>query len=122
MVRRYIAIATIVAGLATVAYAQSRGPNGGMLAGSGGHQTELVVSPTELVVYLLHDGKAHESDGTTLRAVIQQSGKTTAISLVDQDGKRLVGKLSAPLAKGAVVVVTGKDHHGDAVNARYVIP
>jgi hypothetical protein len=33
--------------------------------------------------------------------------------------KRLVAKLAAPLGKGAIVVLTGKDHHGDAVSARY---
>ena len=33
----------------------------------------------------------------------------------------MVGKLAAPLGKGAIVVLTGKDHHGDVVNARYVL-
>ena len=35
------------------ALAQKTGPNGGLLAGKDGHQTELVVSPTELTVYIL---------------------------------------------------------------------
>jgi hypothetical protein len=122
MLRRYIAVAAIAVGLAVTAVAQSKGPNGGMVAGTGSHKTELVVSQTELVVYLLQDGKAHETKGATLRAVVQQGGKTSTINLADQQGKRLVGKLSAPLAKGAIVVVTGKDDHGDPVNARYVIP
>jgi hypothetical protein len=122
MLRRYIAVAAIAVGLAVTAVAQSKGPNGGMVAGTGSHKTELVVSPTELAVYLLHDGKAHETKGVTLRAVVQQGGKTSTINFSDQQGKRLVGKLSAPLAKGAIVVVTGKDDHGDPVNARYVIP
>jgi cytochrome c-type biogenesis protein CcmE len=122
MLRRSLAIATVIAGLATVAIAQSKGPNGGMISGTGDHKTELVVSPTELTVYLLHDGKAHDTKGATLRAVVQQDGKTTNVSMADRDGKRMVGKLPAPLAKGAIVVVTGKDDHGDAINARYVIP
>ena len=122
MLRRSLAIAAVVAGLATVALAQSKGPNGGMISGTGDHKTELVVSPTDIAVYLLHDGKVDETTGTTLRAVVQQGGKTTNITLADQGGKRLVGKLPAPLAKGAIVVVTGKDHHGGPVNARYVIP
>ena len=79
------------------------------------------MSPTELTVYLLEDGKPHESKGTTMRAVVQQGGKTKTINLADQQGKRLVGKLDAPLEKGAIVVLTGKDHHGDQFNARYVI-
>ena len=52
---------------------------------------------------------------------MQQGGKTKTINLADQQGKRLVGKLDAPLEKGAIVVLTGKDHHGDQFNARYVI-
>jgi hypothetical protein len=116
-------IVAIVALLGTAApgLAQGKGPNGGLVSGKGGHQTELVVSPTELTVYLLEDGKPHESKGTTMRAVVQQGGKTVTINMVDQQGKRLVGKLDAPLAKGAIVVLTGKDHHGDQFNARYVI-
>jgi hypothetical protein len=52
---------------------------------------------------------------------VQQGSKTKTINLVDQQGKRLVGKLEAPLETGAIVVVTGKDSHGDQFNARYVI-
>ena len=101
--------------------AQGSGPNGGLVQGSGGHQTELVISPTELTVYLLENGKPHDAKGTSMRAVIQQSGKTATVSFVDQQGKKLVAKLPAPLDKGAIVVLTGKDHHGDQFNARYVI-
>jgi hypothetical protein len=123
MLRRLTLAIGVVAllGAAPPALAQKTGPNGGLVSGTGGHQTELVVSPTELTVYLLEDGKPHESKGTTMRAVVQQDGKTSTINLVDQQGKRLVGKLAAPLAKGAIVVLTGKDHHGDQFNARYVI-
>ena len=92
-----------------------------MLSGSGGHQTELVVGQVELTVYLLENGKPHKSKGTTLRAVIQQGGKTSTVNFADQKGEKLVGKLPAPLDKGAIVVLTGKDHHGDQFNARYVI-
>jgi hypothetical protein len=123
MLRKLAITAGIVAVLGTAAatLAQQKGPNGGLVAGTGSHKTELVVSATEITVYLLEDGRAHESKGTTMRAVIQQSGKTTTVNLTDQEGKRLVGKLQAPLTKGAVVVLTGKDHHGDQFNTRYVI-
>ncbi|HEX6000530.1 MAG TPA: hypothetical protein VFZ16_14225 [Hyphomicrobiaceae bacterium] len=116
-------LAALIAGLALLvpaALAQT-GPNGGMVAGAGHHKAELVVSPTELSVHLLEDGKPHDSKGTTLRAVIQQSGKTTTIDLADQDGKKLTAKLPAPLEKGAIVVLSGKDDHGDRFTARYVI-
>jgi len=118
-------LAGLIAGLALLAWAASglaqTGPNGGMVAGAGSHKTELVVGPTELTVYLLEDGKPHESTGTTMRAVIQQAGKTTTVDFADQAGKKLVAKLPAPLGTGAIVVISGKDHHGDRFNARYVI-
>jgi hypothetical protein len=118
-------LAGLVAGLALLALAvpglAQSGPNGGMVAGAGSHKTELVVSPTDLTVYLLEDGKPHDSKGTTMRAVIQQAGKTTTVDFADQAGKKLVAKLPAPLDKGAIVVISGKDHHGDRFNARYVI-
>ena len=106
---------------ASVLLAQEKGPNGGLLGGTGAHKTELVMSPTQLTVYLLEDGEVHESKGSTFRAVVQQGGKTKTINLTDEQGKRLVGELDAPLEKGAVVVLTGKDSHGDSFNARYVI-
>jgi len=122
MLRKFAAIAGVFALLATGTLAQTKGPNGGMLAGSGHHKAELVVSSTELTIYLIEDGKPHDTTGTALRAIVQQAGKSKTISLSDQGGKRLVGKLEAPLAKGAIVVVTGKDDHGGQLNARYVIP
>ena len=101
--------------------AQQAGPNGGLLGGTGSHQTELVVSPSELTVYLIESGKVIDSKGATnFRAVVQQGGQTKTISLGEQ-GKRLVGKLDAPLEKGAIVAVTGKDSHGDQFSARYTI-
>lgn len=97
------------------------GPNGGMLAGKSGHQLELVVSPTQLTIYMIDDGKAHSVKGSKLRAIVQAAGKSTTVPLDDVGGEKLVGKLGAPLASGAIVVVTGKDDHGDAVSARYTI-
>ncbi len=113
------AIAFLLA--AQPAFAQSKGPNGGMLVGKDGHETELVVSPTELTLYLIEKGKVESAKGAVVRAVIQEGGKNTTISMTIVEGKKLVAKLAAPLGKGAIVVVTGKDDHGHAVNARYVI-
>lgn len=108
-------------GTVAPAVAQKAGPNGGLLAGKGSHQTELVVSPTALTVFMLHDGKIDDTNGVSLRAVVQVGGKTTTINLVNQNGKRLVGALAAPLGTGAIVVLTGKDHHGGSISARYVV-
>ncbi len=121
MQRRLALIVGALVVLTAAALAQSKGPNGGLMSGTGGHQAELVVSPTELTVYLLEDGKPHESKGTSMRAVIQQAGKTTTITFAQAQGEKLIAKLPAPLDKGAIVVLTGKDHHGDQFNARYVI-
>jgi cytochrome c-type biogenesis protein CcmE len=122
MLRRHaVLIAALVFLAAPLPVLAQTGPNGGLVAGAGHHKTELIVSPTDLTVYLLEDGKPHESKGTTMRAVIQQAGKATTLNFADQDGKRLIAKLPAPLEKGAIVVLTGKDHHGDQFNARYVI-
>lgn len=101
--------------------AQKTGPNGGLLAGKDGHQTELVVSATELTVYILDHGKPHDTKGVKIKAVVQHAGKTSNIDLLAADGKKMVGKLSAPLGKGAIVVLTGKDDHGDVISARYVL-
>jgi len=62
------------------ALAQKTGPNGGLLAGKDGHQTELVVSPTELTVYILDHGKVHDTKGIKIRAVVQSAGKISSIS------------------------------------------
>ena len=103
------------------AHAQKTGPNGGMLAGKGGHETELVVTPTELTLYIIDHGKAHSTKGVSVRAIVQQGGKSTTVPLVDMENTKLVGKLEAPLGAGAIVVITGKDDHGDVLSARYTI-
>ena len=121
---RLLAVILAAAGLLAASgyvLAQQTGANGGLLGGTGGHQMELVVSPTDLTVYLLEGGKPHETKGTNMRAVVQQLGKTTTINFVDQGGRKLVAKLPAPLDKGAIVVLAGSDHHGDRLNARFVI-
>jgi hypothetical protein len=43
------------------------------------------------------------------------------VPLVDVENRKLVGKLESPLGAGAIVVVTGKDDHGDVLSARYTI-
>jgi hypothetical protein len=74
-----------------------------------------------LTVYLIEKGKVGTAKGAVIRAVIQQGGKNTTLGMAVVEGKKLVAKLAAPLGKGAIVVITGKDDHGHTVNARYVI-
>jgi len=79
------------------------------------------VSATELSVYIIDHGKVHATKGMKIGAVVQDAGKTTSVNLAPADGGKLTGKLAAPLGKGAIIVLTGKDDHGNAVNARYVL-
>jgi hypothetical protein len=102
------------------AFAQKPGPNGGLVAGKDGHETELIVAPGEITVYLLHGNKPQATKNANLRMVIQESGKTKTVALKEAGGK-LVAKIDQPLGKGAIVVITGKDDHGHAVSSRYVI-
>ena len=114
-------LTALILAAAQPALAQKTGPNGGLLAGKEGHQTELVVSAGELTVYVLDHGKVHDTKGVKIRALIQDAGKTTKVDLAAVDGKKLTAKLPAPLGKGAIVVITGKDDHGDVISARYVL-
>lgn len=104
----------------TSAMAQTKGPNGGLLEGKDGHQTELVVDAASLTVYVIEDGKAHPVKNFSLRAIVQEGGKNSTVEL-KPEGNKLVGKLAAPLGKGAIVVVTGKDDEGHAISSRYTI-
>ena len=113
-----VAIAFIVS--AHPAMAQKAGPNGGMMMGKDGHETELVVGPAELTVYLYENGKLEDVKGAKFRAVIQEGGKNTTVTFA-VDGKKLVAKIAAPLAKGAVVVITGTDGDNHTISSRYVI-
>ena len=79
------------------------------------------MSPTELVVCVIDKGTVHESKGIKIKDVVREAGKTATIDLVPADGKKMVGKLAGPLGKGAIIVLTGKDDHGDVISARYVI-
>jgi hypothetical protein len=119
--RKFALVATLAFVFANVAIAQQKtGPNGGLIGGKDGHEVELIVSPTELTVFLIDDGKPHSTKGANVKAVVQDAGKATTIELKDMDNKKLVGTLAAPLGKGAIVVVTGKDGHGHSISARYV--
>lgn len=115
-----VLVAAVVAISTLPAMAQKAGPNGGMMMGKDGHETELIVNPSELTVYLHENGKPEDVKGAKFRAVIQEGGKNTTVNFA-VDGKKLVAKLAAPLAKGAVVVITGTDGDNHMISSRYVI-
>jgi hypothetical protein len=60
--------------------------------------TTTNTDPTAVTITIIVTGDAHESKGTSVRAIIQQGGKTTTLDLADQDDKKLVATLPAPLA------------------------
>lgn len=105
------------------AYAQGsrKGPNGGMVGGSNGHEVELVISGPEASVYVLDDGKVVAVGKAQLRMVVQRGGKTTNYPLNLAEPNRLVAKFSEPLPKGSIVVITGRDDHGHSLTARFII-
>ena len=105
---------------AVPAMAQKAGPNGGLMAGKDGHETELIISPTVLTVFLHENGKPDEVKGAKFRAVIQEGGNNTTVDFA-VDGNKLVAKIAAPLGKGAVVVITGTDGDNHMISSRYVI-
>lgn len=116
-----------VLGLATIsgAYAHetAKGPNGGAVVDVVGHHVEFVPSATEVTFYLTGEADAPmASTGAKVRAITQDAGKTAQIDLEPVEPNKLVGKLTAPLAKGAKVVVTGALSDGHSLQAKFVMP
>jgi hypothetical protein len=111
--------------LATPALAQQRerrGPNGGLLAGSEGHEVELVANGTAIRVYLINHGRvAPPRSGATARLVIQE-GQASRTANLAASGDGFSATLESPIASGARVVVTGRMPDGHTVQARYVMP
>jgi hypothetical protein len=124
MNRRMI-LASLAVAIATPALAQQRdrrGPNGGLLAGSDGHEVELVATGTAIRVYLVNHGRiAPPRSGATARMVIQE-GQANRTAALTASGDGFSATLETPIASGARVVVTGRMPDGHTVQARYVMP
>lgn len=126
MNRRMILAGLAVAlATATPVFAQQRerrGPNGGMLAGSDGHEVELVANGTAVRVYLVNHGRvAPPRAGATARMVIQE-GQANRTANLAASGDGFSATLETPITPGARVVVTGRMPDGHTVQARYVMP
>jgi hypothetical protein len=107
---------------AVPALAQRRGPNGGLLAGSQGHEVELVLDGNMVKLYLIDHGRvAAPRAGAQARMVIQEGQASRTVQLT-ASGDAFAGTLDAPPASGARVVVTGRMPDGHTVQARYVMP
>jgi len=109
--------------VSALAHDAPKGPNGGPMVTVQDKHAELTVSATDIGVHLT-DAK-HEPIATVNasgRAVIQMDGKTTLVPLVAGPQGQLVGKVSAPIATGARVVVSATLPDGSSLQARFVVP
>ena len=129
MISRYFTIATMslilaVAPLASAsAHETAKGTNGGAVVDAAGHHVEFVPSATELTFYL--SGEKDDpiaSSGAKMKAITQVAGKTAQLELVPVEPNKLVVKLTAPLASGAKVVMSGTLSDGHSLQARFVVP
>lgn len=122
--KQLILAAAALAALLSTALAQesTKGPNGGPVVDTHDVFVEMTVEDNTLVLHFAgEDGKPMSSDGTTkARAIVQDAGKTTTISLETQAPNRLVGPLPAPLGAGARVVVSAILADGHGIQARFV--
>ncbi|MBX9683189.1 MAG: hypothetical protein K2X41_05315 [Hyphomicrobium sp.] len=105
------------------AHETAKGPNGGAVVDVAGHHVEFVPSATEMTFYLTGDADAPiASTGAKVKAIAQDAGKTAQVELTPVEPNKLVGKLAAPLASGAKVVVTGALSDGHTLQAKFVMP
>ena len=120
-------VVAAVLGLASMpavfAHETAKGPNGGAVVDVDGHHVEFVPSATEMTFYLTGEADAPiPSTGAKVKAIAQDAGKTAQIDLAPVEPNKLVGKLAAPLTKGAKVVVTGALSDGHTLQGKFVMP
>ena len=122
--RLVLAAALILASMSGAsAHETAKGPNGGAVVDVAGHHVEFVPSTTEMTFYLTGDADAPiASTGAKVKAIAQDAGKAAQIDLAPVEPNKLVGKLAAPLTKGAKVVVTGALSDGHSLQAKFVMP
>ena len=83
------------------------------------HGIEMVLKDQEILFYMTVDGKPLDMTGAKFKAIVQTEAGTKIYNL-SSEGSTLKAKLEASLSKGSKVVVTGKDSHGDVLQARFV--
>ena len=77
-----------------------------------------MISPTTLTLYLANHGKPLVPADNAIKATIQEGEKKTEL-LMKAEGNTAVAPLAAPLAKGAIIVLTGKISGGHGMTARF---
>jgi hypothetical protein len=98
----------------------TKGKNGGEVIVMEGHPIEFVSDGQAITFYILEDdGKSPTlTKGYSGRAVIQDSGKTTAVNLTPVEPNMFVGQLAMPLGSKARVVFSAKVP-GHTLQARF---
>ena len=106
---------------ATPANAEKAGKHGGQTAVvADHHDAELVVEPARLVLYLTNHGKPLSAQDNAIKATVKDGEKKSEVKLtVETD--HLVGPLTEPLSKGAIVLLSGKTEDGHGVSARFTV-
>jgi hypothetical protein len=115
--------ALALSGTVAVAYAQHShdGPNGGHVEDIATGHLEFTHSSSAVTLYLTDKSdKPLNTADAKAGVVIQNKGKTEKADLASSAPNKLVAQISNPLAKGAVVVVSGTVG-GKAVQARYTV-
>lgn len=83
------------------------------------HGIEMVLNDQEILFYMTIDGQPLDMTGAKFKAIIQTEAGTKIHNLISEGGT-LKAKLEASLSKGSKIVITGKDSHGDVLQARFV--
>lgn len=84
------------------------------------HGVEMVVSGASVVFHMTHEHQPNDMTGASFKAVVQSQAGTSTVALTP-DGSALKGNLPNSPAKGAKIALTGKDGHGDVIQARFVM-
>ncbi len=121
--KTYILIALILFGAsAAAAHETDKGPNGGQLVDIPGYHVELVISGTDLILFLSDEKERPiSSQGVqNARAIVQNSGKTLTVPLASIAPNKLGAQLTQPLTAGARIVMSATMADGKTIQARFV--
>lgn len=129
MLRRSFLASVLAATLALPAIAHSpkgnkvTGPNGGESIDVDGGHLEMIVTPSELRIFVTDvKDEPLSSAGLTARAIVQTGSKQDVLPLTPKEPNLLVTELKAPLGKGAKVAVsTNLAKGGKPMQARFVV-
>lgn len=117
----FIAAVTLAMSAVTTQAHEAKGFNGGKVAGIANGHMEFTHSPTEVTLYTTdEEDKPIKTAADSGKVIIQSGGKTAQVQLTPAEPNKLVGKLEAPLTKGAVAVVSATVG-GKAVQARFTV-